>query len=604
MADSSVTSCPAEQAAAQQQREAAAVGALIDSASTALDKFQKEAMATLKDYSQLVPAVANRAERSLNNVQPHEPPKQLDVEWLMSINIATKDFGQGDNIERRLEQLKNLSGQTKGKPVAIAVQVAHCDLQEETSSSASVYKFFVPTPYHVDRYIIHDGNMTKTDSSNSRGYAGDVKELLSFSAKHFKPNKSVLLIDSHGTGNVGLSGDIGRTTLRDFTNALDQGWPKPRKIDVIDFDSCLMAQEGVLKALQPLASHVVASPETERALGQDLRKVVGTLIERPEMTPGEYADALVEIARLQPLPQPRRELRVRNFYDLLEVLKPEKPSDIPDRIQVRTLAHFSLANYEQFRSKLDDFGDALSVAIRDPKNRQAIDRIIENGPSYGDWFEDDGDCKDLKSFVDSMFHEIASGKISDDDGRLRITGGRVLDAHKKLVVSYSGFDQFGARGGLSDYLPDRDFLDFHRKSRNWIVTGDYSRACSNLDLLASKPNDYIKAVEKHLGNVKAEMKRLESGATQSEWDEAKRAFKAARDSVESFRTARDTKETLKAVADLTKTATELAETRLFQDRLAAEERKHKANVDKMFRDHLVDTKSGWGRFRHELRRLD
>lgn len=581
------------------------VSGAVEVVSAAVDKLQKEASEALKQWGQVGSAAADRTERTVNQSIQNKAPSAVPVEWLMAINIATKDFGKGDNIQRRLDQLRDLADKTKDKPVAITVQVAHSDLQNQNSTAASVYKFFVPKPYHVDRYVIHDGKMNKVESGNSQGYAGDVKELLSFSAKHFKPNKSAVLFDSHGSGNAGLSGDIGHTTLPEFTKGVDEGWPKANgKIDVLDFDSCLMAQEGVLKALRPLASHVVASAETERALGQDLPKTVNTLIEHPELTPAEYAEAVVELARLQPMPKPKKEVRIKNFYDLLESFKIEKGPDVPDRIQVRTLAHFSLANYQHFRSRLDDYGDALADAIKDPKNRQTIDRMIENAPSYGDWFGEAGECKDIKSFVDSMFMAIDKGKLSDPDGRLRITGGRVLDAHKKLVVSYSGFDGFGARGGLSDFLPERYSLDFHNRARTWIATGDYSRACNNLDLLASDRAKYIESIEKQLTTVDTELKKQQDKASDSEWDEATSAYKSAQAAIKQFRDAGDTKSTLQAVAQLKKTAADLADTRIFQERLAEEERKRKKDIDEKYTEHLVDPKTGWGRFRQELRRLD
>lgn len=603
MAESLVyASCPAEQTAIQRPLEPKVISDALDAASGAISKFQKEASDSLKSYGRLVPAVANRVERAINGVKTEkDAAAPVSVDWVMAINIATKDFGKGDNIQRRLEELSNLAEKTKGKPVAITVQVAHYDLPKD--SAESVYKFFVPTPYHVDQYVIHDGKMTKSGSLNSNGYAGDVKELLSFTAKQFDAKKSALLLDSHGNGNAGMTGDMGKATLAELTKALDVGWPGDGKIDLIDFDSCLMAQEGVLNSLRPYAEHVVASPETERALGQDLTKTVKAMIDRPEMTPEEFATTMVELARLQPLPVERKEVRIKNFYDILEALKQQKGDKIPD-VQVRTLAHFSLANYEKFRSRLDDFGDALLKAVEDPKNRQTIDRLIDNAPSYGDWFGEPGECKDLKSFVDSIFREIGRGKISDPDGQLRITGGRVLDSHKKLVPSYSGFDEYGSRGGLSDFLPERYTLDFHRRARNWIATGDYSAACGNLDLLAENSTKYIDAIDKELKNVDAEMKKLEDKATDSEWNEARRAYRAAEDAIKAFRTASDTRSTLQAMADLKKTATELTETRLFKDRLAAEERKWKKEIDDKYAEQLVDTKSGWGRFRQSLRRLD
>ncbi len=579
----------------------------LSNAFAAVNKFQSEAFTSLLGYRELIPAVSQHAERSLKQLALPEPPKAIPVDWVFAIDIATRDFGKGDNIERRLGELHALAPKTKGKPVAISVQVAVQDLKNDSNTPASLYKFFVPTPYHIDRYVIHDGEMKKVDSVNSAGYGGDVKNLLSFTSTRFSPEKSGMLVDSHGNGNLGLSGDIGKVTIPHFTSSIKEGWKGSKQLDLIDLDSCLMAQVGVLDSLRGVTRHVVASAETERALGQDLTQTLNAIIDNPKISPSELGELIVENARMQRLPRVAPAVaRPTNFYELIDSLKPIPKDKVPECIQVRTLAHFDLANFDRYGKELDKLGDALVEAIKDPKNRRFIDSLIEDAPSYGDWFGEPGEAKDMKVFVDRIFKAIADKEMTDPQGDLRIHGGRLADAHKKLVESFSGFDQYGARGGLSAYLPERYFLDFHKRAKNNLVATDFVDDCNDVRALSKDKAKYLERLNKTLKAVDKEIEAAKDkdDTSDTEIDQVSRIRKSAGVAVDTLNNASGLKETLTAMDQLKTVASDLFWTKFYQRKLGEKEIKSKKDIDEAFAAQLVDSNSGWGRFRIALRRLD
>jgi hypothetical protein len=521
------------------------------------------------------------------------------VEWLFCIDVTTKEFGAGDNIKLRLGHLEELAKKTKGKPgITIVAQTAVEDVDEK---SMSLYKKFVALPYHIDRYIIRDGEIKKIDSVNSKGVATDVQELLSFATSRFEGKRTALIIDSHGLGNRGLSADTGKSTVDDLVKAIKNGLGGKGKLDLLDFDSCLMAQNGVLQRMQEVTGTVVASAETEGALGQDLVGPISKVADNLKMTPHDLAELMVETARQQKLTKKPADREVieqvpEGFLRMGE--RGREGSESPT-VPIRTLAHFKVAHYNAYKQELDALGDALVEAIKNPRNRHTIDTIIESTPRYGSFARN----RDVKKFVESVLDAVADKKLEDPDDQLRIHGGKVLDAMKKLVVSYSGFDRYATRGGLSTYLPEREQVDFRLAA---TTTADaLVREADNPPAVPEKKADYVKWMNEHLDYMRdKQVKPAEEKTAKADLDEVKSALQRARDAVDKFAKADGLKDTLQTLADLRTAAKVVKNTRFFENYKVDEQCRMKKNLLDYYRIQLVSDDNGWGRFREALRRLD
>lgn len=559
------------------------------------DRFRAESQQkSASRVGDLVGPACNRIERYLSERVGAKPESTKEVEWLVCFDITTKDFKCGDNVERRLKELQSLADKFKGKSVAIIAQGAVCDVPNPDDT---LYKFVVPNPYHIDRYLIFDGKVSKLHSVNSAGYAGDVRNLLTLGKEHFSARQVGLWIDSHGIGNPGLAGDTGESTTKELVTAIKDGL-KGQPLDLLNFDCCLMAQNGVLDALRTTTGHIVASAEREGGLGQDILAPMKKLAENPKMTADDLAETMVEVARLQPVQKevPRRE--PKNLYDWFDLFmqKPEAKAD--NTVAVQTLAHFDLSKYARFRTQLDDFGDALAKAIRDPRNRAAVDSIVRNTPGYGMFSEK----RDLKCFTEAVLQAVGNGKMSDPEGKLRVHGGRVLDSHKVLVKSYSGFDQFAARGGLSTYIPPRYDLDFHKRSRNAVNACRFTAEVDDLKLLSSDKGAYVRYLDKKLADMKKEI--TPDRPPGDEYDEVKGALEELGSKLQKLGKTTSEKDTIAALSELKESSLKLEKTSFYQEKLLAAQQKIKRGIDREFSLELVNPENGWGRFREGMRRLD
>ena len=396
-----------------------------------------------------------------------EPAQKDKQNWTIAFNLAT-DFGGECTIEKRTKKLQELAGQTEGKPVTIVVQASVLD--EKTGK------------YNLERFVLKDGEVTKLKSpGESKGYGADVEGLLKYATDKYPCKNLGLILDSHGHGNEGLQGDSGDVSMPDFKKHVQSALKGSGhdKLDFLQFDACLMAQNGVLETTHDLANHIVASAQPE-GVTADTAAADNTnlahLLKNPNISADKLAEYCVEQAKDV------------NGFD--------------------TLAHFDMAKYGAFRKSLDNFGDQLSNIMQDPEKRDVLRGIIRDSFQYGSQFRilgifgKDGqngkppsdsrpDSKppsllellpqlferpfsrpsfegvdlgnigrnlgtgkrDLKDFVEKLIAAIDDGKIKDEGKKLRDAAQQLLKDGAELTKSYFGRDEHKKLGGLSVFLP-------------------------------------------------------------------------------------------------------------------------------------------------------
>lgn len=400
--------------------------------------------------------------------------------WLVVMNLAT-DFGGECTIEKRTNKLQELAKSTEGKPVTIVVQSAVLD---EKSGK-----------YNLERFVLKDGKVEKLKSpGESKGYGSDVEGLMKYASSTFPAKNVGLILDSHGSGNDGLMGDNGNLSLADLKTHVQTALKGSghEKLDFLQFDACLMAQNGVLESTQSIAKHVVASAEPEGVTADTAaadNKNLAQLLKNPNMT----ADQLAELCVAQ--------AKDVNGFD--------------------TLAHFDMAKYSAFRQSLDSFGEGLTKLWDDPKQQEVLRQIVGQTFEYGggggggigglfhilgggkDKYalnpEDSSDnnsqaqlrppkpgfeqlldylrerplfsempfhelppfsrClgtakRDLKDFVDKVVAAIDAGKLKDEDGKLKAAAEKLLKEGESLTKSFFGRGEHKGLGGLSVFLPE------------------------------------------------------------------------------------------------------------------------------------------------------
>ncbi len=382
---------------------------------------------------------------------PREHPRQ---DWVIAMNLAA-DFGNECTIEKRTKKLQELAADTQGKPVTIVVQFA---VKQKDGACK------------LERFALNDGKVVKLESpGRSGGYASDVEQLLKFTNQNYQTRNLGLILDSHGTGNGGMSGDTGSLSLTELRDSVTRGLRNSGhdKLDLLQFNACLMGQNGVLESTQSIARHIVASaePEGTGAQGRDFdNRVFRELLRNPSMTAGDLADVGIRQAR-------------------------DMARDFP------TLAHFDMEEYGKFRESLDAFGEKMAKLCKDPAQLAVIQNIIRETFAYGggsikflnlflgggkdkpflgkpdfikppsgsDWgFQGIGGSgvraesgrRDVKDFVARVLLAISKGQLKDEDGSLEKAAKSLLIDGTALVKSFfaDGKERMNT-GGLSAFLP-------------------------------------------------------------------------------------------------------------------------------------------------------
>lgn len=601
-----------------------------EQAADAFSKWRQATLAPVQMYMEMVPALGARLERAGREMLSEPPKQKHDVDWLVVMDLTTRSYGSqtGDNNERRLRHLETIAKESKGKPVAIVVQMPYLDVSDGDYDGELLDKYssVVPHPHHIDRYIVYDGKVTKLDTVNSGGYAYDLTKLVSLAGTMFNGDRTALFMDSHGMGGKGLSGDTGDVTMKEFVEALKTGLKKANgnqqkdrdntPLDLMDFDACFMGNHEVMRLLRPLTNHVVASAHTEGGRGQNFVAPLRSILNNSRITPAKIAEIMVETARNQPvcrdLTKHQPSGKKEDLWMYLDTKNEQKESgaEADDKCEktpsIATLAHYDLRHITEFQKELDQFGDALCAVVGDPKNRRTIDKLIADITVYGKdgWYVPDK--RDVKTFVESVLDAVNKKELPDPDQFIRIHGGRLLDSHKKLVRSYSGFDNYISYGGLSTFLPDRQGLDFHPVAVDRISASQFRQSAEeppDLSVAATKKK-YVEDLDWQMARMDRQINAAAENTDQKILETARHKWKTLGESLAKLKVASQLSDTLQALSAMRKAAKELEETEFFQSMTMEEEKELKDDIDKEYKAELVNASGGWGKFRLALRRLD
>jgi hypothetical protein len=369
---------------------------------------------------------------------------QEPTNWTVAIDLAWdfKAQNQPDWAQYQAEKLAQLKEESRGKPVAMVVQVY---AQGKTADGKDENQ--------LQRLIIRNGEVISLGQQASQGEAADLRDLLKLASTQ-APSKNIgLIVNEDGIAGAGFMGNGGHMDLSEFNQAISDGLSGSNhdKLDVLDLDSCLMGHTAVLDKLKAVSDHVVASSDTETgrtektkplSAGQDIVGVMKDLFASPNMTGGQLADDFIKRADDQAKSE-HQSLAGEEFYDWA-------PNNA-------TLAHFDTTRIGDFESSLDKFGQALAKAARDPNNFEQIQSLAEASRPLP--LDGGSGQHDLQSFVVQVQKAIREGKLSDQDGSIEKAAGELLDEQHKFIVA-SHIDQsspYKGQGGLGTFLPDAQF---------------------------------------------------------------------------------------------------------------------------------------------------
>jgi hypothetical protein len=268
-----------------------------------------------------------------------------------------------------------------------------------------------------------DRSIGEQDTGNPATLAG----FIGWAAARAPANHYALILWDHGNGVRGFNDDDGdgvaadSLTVPELAAALGQAAAAGVRLDLVGFDSCLMAMAEVGYALRPYAQQVVASEQDEPGAGYDYSTAFDPLVGDPGAGAAALATGLVQ--------------SYQNRYQ-------DAPGS-PD-----TLSATSAAGYDALAAALRSFTAAVA-SVADPASRSALaEALAADRDAVRDFGAERTGYRDLGLFLGDVARDpaIPAGVAAS---------ARAAQAALAALVVAQTDDRHGDTG-LSIYLPEPD----------------------------------------------------------------------------------------------------------------------------------------------------
>jgi len=359
------------------------------------------------------------------------------------------------------DAMKSLEGLGSNKDVNIVAELG-CNPGDRKPSSIQEM-LIEKTSGHkkletVGRYLVRKDH-TESDRITSpkledlgKADMGDPKVLsdfLEWGIRKYPAERYAVIFFDHGAGFPGSMSDENTHNMIDTTEMKEvmqkAAEAAGQKIDLVNFDACLMAQVEVAHSLKESARFMVASEETERGSAQPLAKVLKDLQEGSQ----EQAMSAEDLARLF-VYESFKQNAAETFTTTLSAVDLQKIDGV-----VKSADKLAKAIME---------GDVDLDAIRDN---------IKKSEHY---------CQDIVIKLYNDYHDLGhfAQLVKNDprisDSKVKEAAGEIMEAMDQAVIAHAHSGKnYRNSTGLSTYLPTNYGYDPKPKtdSVNFSSTHDY-----------------------------------------------------------------------------------------------------------------------------------
>ena len=279
----------------------------------------------------------------------------------------------------------------------------------------------------LQRYVYNSDGLTLVDEqpSASMGDSGTLADFLRFAKENYPADKTAVVFWNHGGGSVSGASfdemyDYDSLTLDEMYTAFTEVWEPSleagqQPLELVGFDTCLMATVDVAYTFCDLSRYLVASEETEPANGWYYSKWVGALAEDPSMDGAALGRVICDA-----------------YYEGCREAGTE--DDV-------TLSVTDLSQLEGLMNAYERFGtEALTAACNDPAFFTRFARVAAQSENYGGNTREQG----YTNMVDL-------GHMARQSGDLLPSAQEVLDALDDCVLYQVKGPYRGEATGLSCY---------------------------------------------------------------------------------------------------------------------------------------------------------
>jgi len=216
--------------------------------------------------------------------------------------------------------------------------------------------------------------------------------------------------------------------VREMQLALEQRQYPTGKVDIIGFDSCLMAMIEVAHSVRNVADYMVASEEVEADAGWNY-DWLRDLVREPAIDSEALAMQIVESARA-------------------EASRPRDGRNCARKIE--TLSAFRLSGVAQVTSAIDDF--VVTVMAEGSAGRDAVLRARTTCQSFGVGITVYIHSIDLNYFMSQLATQRVSAQVRNAAERVRIAIDRLIADSFATPEKQTG--PYGAAGVAIYFPPD------------------------------------------------------------------------------------------------------------------------------------------------------
>ena len=335
----------------------------------------------------------------------------------------------------------------------------------------------------IERYL-YDSNGLQRLERLPDADMGDVNTLTDFiryGKENFTADHRIFILWDHGGGSCGgICVDEryeNALSLNDLTQAFGSVYgssPDNPPFEIIGFDACLMATYDTINSLEGFARYVVASEETEPALGWNYVEWLGALANNPAMGGASIGKEICD-----------------------SYLSACEEYDVEDTV---TLSVIDMSKLPALREAFENFGlEALVNAYQNPKKFfSTYGRGANNAENYGGNNKNDGytnmvDLVDLarnnKEILpktsDALINAVNSAVVYKINGDYRDKGGGISGFH-----SYNGKTSNG-ENYLMAYLNLNSASDPQKLLYYYLIYNELpDEVKPTLEQLANDPNAF------------------------------------------------------------------------------------------------------------------
>lgn len=293
------------------------------------------------------------------------------------------------------------------------------------TGGASVWQNDVVDASKLQRWVYNSEGLFLIDEqpSASMGEAQTLADFLSFAKTNYPAEKTAVVFWNHGGGSVSGASfdelyDFDSLTLDEMYTAFSSVWEpsaENQPLELVGFDTCLMATVDVAYTFSDLAHYLVASEETEPANGWYYSQWVGALAQDTSMDGAELGRVICDA-----------------YYAGCEEVGTQDNT---------TLSLTDLSKVGPLLEAYEAFGaEALAAACTDPAFFSQFGRVASQSENYG------GNTKEQ-----GYTNMVDLGHMARQSAGMLSSSQSVLDALNDCVLYQVGGQYRTEATGLSCY---------------------------------------------------------------------------------------------------------------------------------------------------------